>query len=258
MTPGERDQRLSGIACAVAQDLWGHSIGQRAQLLSQRATLVEEPPVEITVGEEPEERLRLSGHAAEPLPPGECQEPGRRKQQKEPQERSEACEPPDEPAFDTPEERIDDEADRHLVSRFLLEGSAEPRHDLSRHPVGHGVTCDPPARQREAERQPQHVGRDVEDHEAGGVRLAKLLARDPDLVEVTSIPLDPATQFGHELWLALAEIARCPHDPPLPRQRLLRDLVPRRTRLTTTRRLLPPRAFEDREQAERVVVLSLD
>src|SRR5216683_4666204 len=83
-------------------------------------------------------------------------------------------------------------------------------------------------------------------------------ARDPDLVEVTSIPLDPATQFGHELWLALAEIARCPHDPPLPRQRLLRDLVRRRTRLTTTRRLLPPRAFEDREQAERVVVLSLD
>ena len=185
MTPGERDQRLPGIACAVAQDLRGHSIGQRAQLLGQRATLVEEPPVEITVGEEPQERLRLSGHAAEPLPPDERQEPGRRQQQQERQERSEACEPPDEPAFDTPEERIDDEADRHLVSRFLFEGSAEPRHDLSRQPVGHGVTRDPPARQREAERQPQHVGRDVEDHEAGRVRPAKLLARDPDLVEVT-------------------------------------------------------------------------
>src|SRR6266850_2068275 len=182
MTPGARDQRLLGISRALAQPqhLRWHSIRQRAQLLGESPALGEEPPMEITVGKEPDERLRLSGHAAEPLAPHERQEPGRYRQDYERQQRDEACEPPDEPTFDTPEQWIDDEPSRHLVRGFLLLGSPESPHDLS---------------------------------------------RDPDLVQVDSVALDPSSQLGHTLWLALGEVPLRPHDLPLPRQRLLGGLT---------------------------------
>src|SRR5437016_6416050 len=192
MTPGERDQRLPDIAHTVGpQHLRWDVPGQVAQLAHEPASLVEQAPVEITVGDEPEEGPRLANDPAESLAPDEREQARRYDQEQEHQERAAAAEPPDQPALDAPEQRIDHETDRHLVRRLLLERSPEPFHDLSGQPVGHGVTGDPPARQGQAERQPQYVGHDVGDHEAGRIRLAELVAGDPDLIKVAAIELDP-------------------------------------------------------------------
>src|SRR6267378_1321577 len=125
MTPGARDQRLPDIARTIRPEHFRRdAVGQLAQLAHEGATLVEQAPVEVTVGEEPEESPRLAEDPAEPLAPDEREQTGRNDQEPEHQERAAAREPPDQPALDAPEQRVDHETDRHLVRRLLLRRSA--------------------------------------------------------------------------------------------------------------------------------------
>src|SRR3989449_2138183 len=130
---------------------------------------------------------------------------------------------------------------------FFPRRASQERDRLPGQPIRQRVTGEAPERQRQAERQPDEILDDVADDQPGRVRPPELLARDADLVEVRAVELDPPAQRRHTVRFALGQVARAPHHPLLPGERLLGR--------AGARRLLEPRALEHVEQLEGVVVL---
>src|SRR5437870_2088733 len=68
MTPDARRQPSAGMR--------RHEVADRPRLVHQRPALLEQPAVQVAVGEEPDERARLPADVPESLAPGQRQHAG--------------------------------------------------------------------------------------------------------------------------------------------------------------------------------------
>src|SRR5262247_1120457 len=99
MTPGAVDQLLARIGRTLRREhLGGHAVRELAKLSHERSPLLEQPPVEAAIAEEPDEGAHLAQESPEPLAPDQRQQTGRYDQKHEQKQRAASDEAPDEPS----------------------------------------------------------------------------------------------------------------------------------------------------------------